>query len=50
MGRKGAGYNVGDENLVTTERYIDVELKKGVNLPSKLLLGGRSVRVSYYLV
>ena len=47
VGEKGVRYNTGDEGLVDLERYMDIELKRGIIIPSKLFLGGRIVRISY---
>ena len=47
VGDKGIWYNKGDEDLVNMDRYVDIELRKGVQIPPKLMLGGKQIRVSY---
>ena len=47
VGHKGIRYSTGDENLITMDRYADIELKRSMHIPPKILLGGRPVRVSY---
>ena len=47
VSEKGVRYVIGDENLVTMDRYMDIEVDKSLLIPPKVILGGRVVKVDY---
>ena len=44
VSKKGVRYELGDEQLPTMTRFMDVDLKKGQSVPPKILLGNRAVK------
>ena len=47
MSEKGVRYTVGEENFVTMDRYMDIEVKRGLKIPPKILLGCRGVKEDF---
>ena len=47
VGEKGVRYMKGDEELLSMDRFMDIELKKNMQIPPKIILGNQTVRVNY---
>ena len=47
MSEKLVPYTVGEENFVTMDRYMDIEVKRGLKIPPKILLGCRGVKEDF---